>query len=186
MNGFRLLQQRLRSEGWHVGWNHFCCTSCAWADVPDYFDAQYDDEGYLIRDINGEKICYEEVDLSKVLFNHSQDCEYDLYEDENECPKCLGEGWYRANTDDDCEGCDGRGYVVPDDLPEGMMKSEGFICYPPELQHESSFCFDGSKEGVKNLKSILSIIEECGCSYHWSGKGDERISISWDNEASPL
>ena len=82
MNGFRKLQERLKEEGWYVGWNHYCCQSCAWMDVPDYFDPQYDKDGYLIReDKDGNKIEYKEVDLAKVLFNHSQDCEYDVHEE---------------------------------------------------------------------------------------------------------
>ena len=56
-NGFRRLQQRLREEGWYVGWNLPCCSSCAWAELPYEFEDGTD------------------IDLSKVLFNHSQDCE---------------------------------------------------------------------------------------------------------------
>lgn len=82
MNGFRKLQERLKEEGWYVGWNHYCCQSCAWMDVPDYFDPQYDKDGYLIReDKDGNPIEYKDVDLAKVLFNHSQDCQYDIHEE---------------------------------------------------------------------------------------------------------
>lgn len=161
MNGFRKMQERLKEEGWYVGWNHYCCQSCAWMDVPDKFE-------------DGK-----EVDLSKVLFNHSQDCEFYI-EDEEECPDCLGEGY--DENEEDCMTCEGRGSVLPDSMPEGLIYDDGFICYPPEMQSESMFCFDGSKEGVENLKSILPIIEECGCSYNWSGTGDQRIEISWEVE----
>jgi len=130
-NKLERLFDRLRQDGWYCGWNHACCSSCAWMDVPDYFDAKYDKEGYLIReDKDGNPIEYKEVDLSKVLFNHEQDCEID-----------------------------------PLDCDE---------------QKESCFCFDGRKEGVANLKAILPIIEEMGCTYNWNGKGDMRISIDWE------
>ena len=58
---------------------------------------------------------------------------------------------------------------------EGTMET-----YSPEQQDCSTFCFDGSKEGVKNLKAIIPIIEECGCEIHWNGKGDSRPDISWE------
>ena len=62
---FDALKERLAKEGWYVGWNHYCCQSCAWMDVPD------------------------DADMSKVLFNHSQDCEVDSeYE---ECTHCNGD-----------------------------------------------------------------------------------------------
>lgn len=144
MNGFRKLQERLTQEGWYVGWNHHCCQSCGWWDVPD------------------------EADLSKVLFNHSQDCEYER----EICEVCDGDG--------ECESCD-DGYVMPDDAPEGLLKSGSFLCYPPEQVEGSMFCFDGDKKGVKNLKEILPIIEECGCSYNWGGTGETRIWIGWKN-----
>jgi len=179
MNGFRKLQERLKEEGWYVGWNHYCCQSCAWMDVPDYFDPQYDKDGYLIReDKDGNPIEYKDVDLAKVLFNHSQDCEYDVHEEGVECEHCCGEGWDNE-TEDDCEHCNGMGYVLTDE-PEGLIREGSFVCFPPEMQDESTFCFNGDKEGVKNLKAIIPIIEECGCSIHWNGKGDSRPSISWD------
>ena len=68
MNGFRKLQERLTQEGWFVGWNLPCCQSCAWCEVPD------------------------DANLDKVLFNHSQDCEFDMYEPEYECDCCYGDG----------------------------------------------------------------------------------------------
>ena len=72
MNGFRKMQERLREEGWYVGWNEPCCQSCAWSCLPDYLDEE-------------EKV---DVDLSKVLFNHSQDCE--VYLEGEECYECHG------------------------------------------------------------------------------------------------
>lgn len=51
--------------------------------------------------------------------------------------------------------------------------------YSPEQQTDSAFCFSGTPEGVENLKKILPIIEECGCSWSWNEKGHQRISISW-------
>jgi len=164
MNGFRKLQQRLREEGWYVGWNLPCCQSCAWADLPYEFE-------------DGT-----EVDFAKVLFNHSQDCEVDL--DVDDCPACDGEGCHESEDGEwfDCERCDGEGYLIESydgdhaDLDETVS---GFTCLTPEAQHYSTFCFDGSKEGVKNLKEILPIIEECGCEWTWNQKGDQRIDISW-------
>lgn len=167
MNGFRKMQQRLREEGWYVGWNLPCCQSCAWADLPYEFE-------------DGT-----EIDFSKVLFNHSQDCEVDLEGDD--CPACDGNGGDESEDGEwfDCERCDGEGYVFKAydgdraDLDESV---HGFTCLTPEAQHHSTFCFDGDKEGVKNLKAILPIIEECGCSWTWNQKGDQRIEISWDNK----
>ena len=61
---------------------------------------------------------------------------------------------------------------------EGIMPT-----FTPNEIFESCFCFSGDKEGVKNLKAILPIIEEMGCTYNWNGKGDTRISIGWSNDA---
>lgn len=159
MNGFRKLQERLTTEGWYVGWNHYCCQSCAWMDIPDYFD-------------DGT-----EIDLSKVLFNHSQDCE--VYDEEGtECEVCDGEGY--DEDDEDCSECNGTGINYENLHRDDYDTSQpGFVCYNPEQQDSSTFCFAGDKEGVKNLKAILPIIEECGCEYSWSESGDERIEISW-------
>ena len=134
-NGFRRLQQRLREEGWYVGWNLPCCSSCAWAELPYEFEDGTD------------------IDFSKVLFNHSQDCEV-----EPEPPEGLSE----------------------EEEEEWWESIEGFETLSPEEQTESCFCFDGSKQGVKNLKAILPIIEECGCKVNWNGKGDTRPDISWN------
>ena len=166
---FKVLQERLSEEGWFVGWNLPCCQSCAWAEV-------------------------EHDDLSRVLFNHSQDCE--VYIDGEECPMCDGDGMIEnpdydtdqlaeEHDDDldefiDCPECDGIG-----ELQEGLDTSEydtsvsGFVCNTPEQQSSSYFCFDGTKKGVENLKAILPIIEECGCDYHWDETGNTRIEISW-------
>lgn len=161
VNGFRRLQERLREEGWYVGWNLPCCQSCAWAELPYEFE-------------DGTSI-----DLSKVLFNHSQDCE--VWIEGEECEACEGEGL--DEDDNDCPICFGKGEVA-----EGFDASDydtsvgGFICNSPEQQDESTFCFNGSKEGVKNLKAIIPIIEECGCEIQWNGKGNTRPTISWTNK----
>ena len=127
MNGFRKLQERLREEGWYLEWGLPCCQSCAWVEV-------------------------EHDDLSKVLFNHEQDCEIEPEPPEFETEEEEDEWWenmeYEHNT--------------------------------PEQQGYSLFCFDGSKKGVKNLKQILPIIEECGCNYYWDKTGKSRIEISWE------
>ena len=52
-------------------------------------------------------------------------------------------------------------------------------CFRPEEVPGSLFCFSGSDEGPKNLREIISIIEECGCKVIWSGDSDERPYISW-------
>ena len=162
MNGFRKMQERLTEEGWFVGWNLPCCQSCAWGDVP--LDA----------------------DFSKVLFNHSQDCEVEGSEEE--CGYCDGEGVVEVDSNDDddddwmdCMECRGTGYadfgdVDPDEYDTSVS---GFVCNFPEQQNSSVFCFDGEPQGVENLKAILPIIEECGCTVNWSGSGDQRIEISW-------
>lgn len=162
MRGFRRLQERLREEGWYVGWNLPCCQSCAWMEVPDKFD-------------DGT-----EVDLSKVLFNHSQDCE--VWIEGEQCNNCEGEG-YDELIDDECPVCYGKGEIDENFNPADYDTSvSGFICMSPEQQLESTFCFDGSKAGVKNLKAIIPIIEECGCEIHWNGKGNTRPTISWEIE----
>ena len=162
MNGFEKLKARLREEGWYVGWNLPCCQSCAWADLP----FEFEDDGTSL-------------DFDKVLFNHSQDCE--VYIEGEECHYCDGEGEVEEDDDwVDCPECFGRG-----EIEEGFDPSEydtsvyGFICETPDTQDSSYFCFSGSKEGVKNLNSILPIIEECGCEINWDGTGDTRPSISW-------
>ena len=177
MNGFRKMATRLREEGWYVGWNEPCCQSCAWSCLPFYLDEDMEIE----------------VDYSKVLFNHSQDCE--VYLEGEECPECYGDGLvenpdveeqldagdYDAEEFIDCPECFGTG-----EIEEGFDASEydtsvsGFVCQSPEQQNSSYFCFDGSKEGVENFKAIIPIIEECGVtvdSFDESGK--TRIELSW-------
>jgi len=166
MNGFRKMQERLREEGWFVGWNMPCCQSCAWNELPDEFE-------------DGT-----EINLDKVLFNHSQDCEAEL--EEETCMGCHGEMGEEDEAGEwfECERCDGEGYYM-----EGYDGDErdldhsvgGFTCLTPEAQHDSTFCFNGDKTGVKNLKAILPIIEECGCTIDWNGNGDTRPTISWSN-----
>ena len=159
MNGFRNLQERLRKEGWYVGWNLPCCQSCAWGELPYEFE-------------DGT-----EIDFDKVLFNHSQDCEID--HDYEDCDACDGDG---VLDDDDCGLCDGEGFrkIVEDVDFEPDASVYGFVCSPPEHQSYSMFCFSGDRKGVANLKKILPIIEECGCSWSWNKKKDQRIEISWE------
>jgi len=158
VNGFRKLQERLTEEGWFVGWNLPCCQSCAWAELPFEFE-------------DGS-----EIDLNKVLFNHSQDCE--VYLDGEECPECDGCGC--DDEGEDCLTCYGKGVVEEGfDPSEYDTSVDGFICMSPEQQTSSMFCFAGDKEGVENLKAILPIIEECGCKWAWNQTGDQRIEISW-------
>ena len=162
---FRKLQERLREEGWYVGWNEPCCQSCAWSCIP--FEHE-------IGPYKGK-----EVDLDKVLFNHSQDCE--VYLEGEECPECYGEGCDEEG--EDCLTCYGKGEVEEGfDPSEYDTSVDGFICMTPEQQTSSMFCFAGDKKGVENLKAILPIIEECGCDYNWSGTGDHRIEISWEKQ----
>jgi hypothetical protein len=155
-NKLEKLFDRLREEGWYCGWAHTCCQSCAWMDVPDYFDAKYDKDGYLIReDKDGNEIEYEEVDLSKVLFNHEQDC-------------CIDEEDWEGDEDD---------YY---DMLENYDGDGTMPTFTSDQITDSTFCFDGSKEGVENLKAILPIIEECDCEIHWDGTGGMRPTIRWD------
>jgi len=171
MNGFRKMQETLGRQGWFVGWNLPCCQTCAWGEA-----------SYLAED------------TSKVLFNHSQDCEVD---DEEECPTCMGDAIVEnpeydtdqlalEHDDDldefiDCPDCEGSGYVLSEDkdLKDYDTSIGGFVCNYPEQQSSSLFCFDGSPEGVENLKAIIPIIEECGCTVSWNETGDSRIDISW-------
>ena len=174
MNGFEKMKERLLEEGWYVGWNEPCCQSCAWSSLPMYLDGE------------AETI---DVDYSKVLFNHSQDCE--VYVEGEECTECHGDCEienpdYDEDDEDseewiDCPECFGQGYIE-----EGFDPSEydtsvsGFVCNTPSDQTSSLFCFDGGKEGVANFKEIMPIIEECGVkidSFDESGKS--RIELSW-------
>lgn len=166
---FAKMQEALRAEGWFVEWNMPCCQSCAWAEV-------------------------EHDDLSKVLFNHSQDCEIDDG-NEMECSSCEGDGMVESSDYDDtepdedgneqyveCDYCAGEGYLRGS--YEGLdyepdVSVSGFACMPPESAGESLFCFDGSDQGVLNFKSILSIIEGSGCKVDWNGSGDSRPLIEW-------
>ena len=75
---FARMQETLRAEGWFVEWNMPCCQSCAWGDVPDV---------HQVGPFKGQ-----DVDLSKVLFNHSQDCEV-ADRSEEECEYCDGTGF---------------------------------------------------------------------------------------------
>jgi hypothetical protein len=192
---FAKLKERLEQEGWYVGWNHYCCQSCGWMDVPSYLNARYDEDGYVVHPETGEEVdyktrneLYQEVDLNKVLFNHSQDCEYDWHEsvyqffgeDDEKCEEFMEE-YEDAETQEDKKWvCAKYGALeLYEGIPEGMLYEGSFICYPPEQQTSSLFCFAGDKEGVDNLKEILPIIEECGCTYHWDGTGKTRIEISW-------
>jgi hypothetical protein len=164
MNGFRKMQERLTKEGWFVGWNLPCCQTCAWSELP------YEHEEGPFK---GQK-----VDLEKVLFNHSQDCEVEGSEEE--CGNCDGEG-YDMDNDEDCSYCHGTGYEDFGDVDSNEFDTSvhGFVCNYPEQQKSSVFCFDGSKNGVQNLKDVLQLIEDCGCTVNWSGSGDQRIEISW-------
>lgn len=160
MNGFLKMQERLGKEGWFVGWNLPCCQTCAWEEL---------------NWIDGAE------DTTKVLFNHSQDCEVEGSEEE--CPMCYGEGVVEGDTgelDEDCLECRGTGYMdFGRDVSDYDTSVGGFVCYSPEQQNSSLFCFDGSEEGVENLKAIVPIIEECGCTVNWDETGDSRIEISW-------
>jgi hypothetical protein len=163
VNGFRQLQERLREEGWYVGWNLPCCQSCAWSELPDTFADGTD------------------IDLSKVLFNHSQDCEVD--HDYVECETCDESGYLDDDCLEECADCAGEGYTKTlNEEGDFDTSVSGFVCHTPEQQLTSTFCFDGSKKGVKNLKTIIPIIEECGCKIHWDGTGKYRPDISWENK----
>ena len=153
---FSRMQEALRAEGWFVEWNMPCCQSCAWGEV-------------------------EHTDMTKVLFNHSQDCE--VYgASEEDCEYCDGTGW-DDEEDVHCGHCEGEGFVSDDfeDLDyEPDISVGGFVCMPPEIAGSSMFCFDGTDEGVANLKAIIPIIEECGCNIDWNGSGNARPEIRWE------
>ena len=158
-NGFTKLQTRLRKEGWFVEWNMPCCQSCAWGEV-------------------------EHTDMTKVLFNHSQDCEVTDTSDKD-CEYCDGTG-FDDEDDVHCAHCEGEGFVSPlfndfEDLDyEPDISVSGFVCMPPEIAGSSMFCFDGTDEGVANFKAIIPLIEESGCKVNWNGSGNTRPDISWE------
>ena len=167
---FAKMQEALRAEGWFVEWNMPCCQSCAWAEV-------------------------EHDDLSKVLFNHSQDCEIDDG-NEMECSSCEGDGMVESSDYDDtepdedgneqyveCDYCAGEGYLRGsfEDLDyEPDVSVSGFACMPPTACDGSMFCFDGSDEGVANFKAVIPLIEASGCEVNWNGSGNARPDISWE------
>ena len=159
---FRKMQDALSKEGWFVGWNLPCCQTCAWGELSWMEHAP--------------------EDMSKVLFNHSQDCE--VQGTEEECGYCDGEGVVEGSTgefDEDCMECRGTGYADFGDVDtdEYDTSISGFVCHHPEQIDGSSFCFDGSEEGVENLKAVLPIIEAAGCKVDWSGSGEHRPYITW-------
>ena len=158
---FFKMQDALRAEGWFVEWNLPCCQSCAWSEV-------------------------EHDDMSKVLFNHSQDCEINA-EEEEDCSECDGTGMIELQDNgeaytEDCDCCSGEGIITNDfdayDYEPDVSVS-GFVCMPSEVATESLFCFDGTEEGVKNLKAVLPLIEQSGCKVFWDETGGSRIEISW-------
>ena len=156
---FARMQEALRAEGWFVEWNLPCCQSCAWGEV-------------------------DHTDMTKVLFNHSQDCEVDDRIEE-ECEHCDGTG-FTEDGDKDCGYCEGEGFVSPffndfEDLDyEPDTSVGGFVCMPPTECDGSMFCFDGTDEGVANFKAIIPLIEESGCKVNWNGSGNTRPDISWE------
>ena len=158
---FDRMQEALRAEGWFVEWNMPCCQSCAWSEV-------------------------EHDDTSKVLFNHSQDCEIDGATEE-ECTSCEGDGFVELEDDgeaytEDCDYCGGEGVLRGsyDNLDyEPDVRVNGFACMPPEIAGGSTFCFDGSDEGVAKFKAIIPLIKASGCNVDWNGRGDTRPEINW-------
>ena len=133
MNGFEKMQERLREEGWYVGWNEPCCQSCAWGSLPYMLDED--------KDIK--------VDLSKVLFNHSQDCE--VYVEGEECYECHGECEVENPDYDpedeyseewiDCPECGGMGEIEEGlDLSRYDTSVSGFVCNSSDQQKSSCFC----------------------------------------------
>jgi len=183
MNGFERMKERLTQEGWFVGWNLPCCQSCAWSELPDYIDGQYDAKGNLLNPKTGKKMRdpylngpkhYRRLDLDKVLFNHSQDCQLDMkWQD---CKECHGEG---------CDNChwEGGQEAIDQEVDFEVDTSvEGFICNTPDSQKESLFCFAGGNTGVMNLKAILPILTELGLAWGWDKTGAERIWICWEDD----
>jgi hypothetical protein len=160
MNGFYKMKERLEQEGWYVGWGEPCCQSCAWSCLPLEFEEPHPHAG-------------KEVDLDKVLFNHEQDCEdYDatnkIYDELDDLEEQFE---YNIITISQYE-------ELASQLYDKLEVDEDAVL-SPEQQTESLFCFSGSKEGVKNLKEVLYILDETGCSYNWSGTADQRIEIWW-------
>ena len=141
MHPFRNLQQNLQKEGWYVGWALPCCQTCAWQEIP------YQHEEGVFKG--------QSIDLSKVLFNHEQDCSMDCEYDEEKDE-----------------------YV----LPEGMTKDDysTFPCHKPEQTNGSLFCFSGDDKGLQNLIDILPMIKESGCKVRWNKSANTRIYIYWD------
>jgi len=96
----------------------------------------------------------QDIDYDKVLFNHEQDCQLECeYDDEK------------------------QEYI----LPEGVTKGD-YSVFPhttTEQQTDSLFCFSGENVGIANLKMILPVIEQAGCTYEWNGNPQSRIHIDW-------
>ena len=155
---FAKMRDALNKEGWFVGWNLPCCQTCAWSELSWLEDPP--------------------EDMSKVLFNHSQDCE--VQGSEEECGECDGEG-FDVDNDEDCQYCRGTGFAdfAEVDNEDYDTSVGGFVCNYPEQQDGSTFCFDGSPEGVENLNAVLPLIEAAGCKVNWNGSGESRPYISW-------
>jgi len=152
---FEELREALHKEGWYIEWGLPCCQSCAWDHIP----MRHEEGPFKGKDVN----------YDKVLFNHEQNCQIDL--GDVECPDCKGEG---LGADQDlCETCDGLGYDY--EIP---VDDRVYDTYPHYNYHEvnkSHFAFGKAKE----LKEILSVIEECGFEWNWNKTDKQRIELKW-------
>lgn len=155
MNNFQTLKSRLEVDGWFVGWALGCSQIDGWIYIPTEFPETHPLSGKII-------------DIDKVLFNHGQDCEN--FVEEEEFPPEMPEGlsdedqkkWYCEVFDKWLDDCSAQRRILECDE-----------------MYSSLFCFSNSKIGLKKLIGILPHIDECGCRWDWNKKSDTRILISW-------
>jgi len=95
------------------------------------------------------------------------------------------EGWFCGWGEMCCTNCAWMwdDEELDEETEDAELEYDHISTLSSDQMSSSCFCFDGRKEGVKNLKAILPIIEEMGCTYNWNGKGDQRIEIDWSNDA---
>lgn len=155
MNGFARLKARLEQDGWYVGWAQGQSQSDGWALIPTHFPAEHPHANQA-------------VDLDKILFNTEQDCLCEAGSDDE--PPELPDGLSDEEQKDWWE-------TVYDVWFENNLNAE-FIGNSENLV-SSLFCFSTSENGMKNLKTAISFIEECGIYYNWSNNSEDRIEIIW-------
>ena len=157
--GFYRLQTRLRAEGWYFECTDATAGGHAWEDMP----------------MNHQEGPFKgmAIDLSKCLISFLQDpfdeLEYPEDMSEEECEEMYEEVAERLSQGD----MDGVAELTGQDWVKRLEDPS------PENLGGNEFMFSSDGEGLSNLKEILHLIEECGCSYELCDT-DSVIDIRWD------